>query len=737
MLVDAYRMTGTEAARAFRQRQDWTKSPAERNAEYISQELLTPPKKVRDRLEDLKGDTSEKANREREKMLRDWVRQMNRLKKQLAHLGLDLEHMTDAEISAWLSNKTRATRAVRAVQAAKADAWDAMYEYWISSILSAPPTQVANFVGNAGNSVWDFTAQRLAESMVNLAVRDPNSAQFSEFAPMMRAIMPGLQRASRNFLQAWRTESPVFEEEVMGEEGATKLETMHGAAIEGQKGRIIRMPLRLLLAVDEFSKSLIGQIQASAEAHRIAKGENLTGADYSSRIDALMEPGSIAWQNAVDKAKELSFQEEMGKLGNAVVLGRNATPGARYFLPFIKTVSNIFRSAVRKSPLGTPALLYRMARQGAVNLQWDGSGYRYTRKEFVQHAAEQMLAWTVFFALRGLVEPGDDDLPQLTGTVPYEFSKRGQRDLAYRTAPPMSIRIGKEWYSYGRIEPFATAIGMMVDGLNAMRDSKNGLDHTTALGELMKHLTAQVKDKTFARGIGDFLNAIEDGASVTEWLGNFATSWVPNLIRTGAKESDTMIREQKVWGRGEEWADRLKDRLEYKALPLAANAPQPKVDLWGREIQKDAGISPGTDWLWRMMSPARSQPGGNVETPDRAILNWNNAHPNERFAPQAPPTYWMKNVRQPDGSKKEVPIYMTDGEYNSFLQTSGRAALALVNMAGINAENPTRADLKKIDESLEKARRMARDRLWQERIRRTVGDPFAKPQPAGTAIPAP
>lgn len=715
-LTNAFRFTGTEQARAFRQRRDLTKTPAERQKAYVLEALFTPPKTIRDKVD--KADDTE-----RERLLRDWTRQMNRVKKQLKDLGLDLENMTDAEISSWLADKTRASAAIRTISTAKADKWDALYEYWISSILSAPPTQVANAVGNTAHSVWDFTAQRMAESIVNLAVGDKNSAQLGEFAPMIRAFLPGVARGAKNFMQSLRTETPTFEEEVLGQHGSSKIEDNHsGPAIEGTKGRIIRLPLRMLLAVDEFSKSVVGQMQAAAVSYRLAKAEGLSGAAMTSRIDALMsKPNSIAWQEAVTKADELSFQQDMGGLGNAVVMARNSTPGLRYQLPFIKTVANIFKTGIRKTPLGSAALLYRMSRQGAVSLNWDSkSGYRYTPKEFVPHAAEQLLAWGMLFALRGLVEPGDDDLPTITGTSPYTPSSRGQRDLAYRTAPPMSVRIGKDWHSYSRIEPFATGIGVMIDALNKMRDARNGEENSAAIGDYMSHVLAMVKDKTFLRGIADFLSAIEDPASMTEWAGNFATSWVPNIIRAGTRETDDVMREQKLWGRGDEWTERLEDRLKYKALPIAANAPEPKVDLWGREIEKDKH-SPGTDWLWRMTLPSRTQKGDSIMDIDRALLKWNNTNPNAKFAPQPPAPSWQKTI-----NGKQHTFYMSDSEYHDMLVMSGKMSVARIQAAGIDYENPKQADLEKISDAISKSRKQAREILWTQRVSRALGNPIPR-----------
>ena len=129
-------------------------------------------------------------------------------------------------------------------------------------------------------------------------------------------------------------------------------------------------------------------------------------------------------------------------------------------------------------------------------------------------------------------------------------------------------------------------------------------------------------------------------------------------------------------------------------------------------------------------------PGSRPDTVmeiDRMILRWNNANPNEKFAPQPPAPKWDKTVKQPDGTKKEVQIYMTDSEYNRFLQIAGRSAAARLQVAGLNYDNPTKADLEKIDDALAKSRKAARDTVWTERVTRALGNPL-KTKPAPPAI---
>jgi hypothetical protein len=221
--IRAYRMSGTEQARGMGMRHDETLSPAERMSEYVAQAILTPPQKLRDRID------KAKSHRGEEQRPQGLGRQMKRLKQRLKDIGLDMDAMTDEQIVKFLESRTNAAQAVHAIASAKSDVWDALYEYWVASILSGPATNVANMVGNIGNAAWEFTAQHMMESVVNVVAQDPHSATFGEMPHVWAGFLPGMADGWRRALQSWKTEVAVFDAEVMG----------HDTVSEKHKGRAL------------------------------------------------------------------------------------------------------------------------------------------------------------------------------------------------------------------------------------------------------------------------------------------------------------------------------------------------------------------------------------------------------------------------------------------------------------------------------------------------------------------
>lgn len=708
-LLDGYRRGRTEVARSLAIGFDRFESPQQRRKNAIATALTAPTKQQAKELADIDeqlarpGADTDTLIAKRDQIIRRQTEEIKKLRQELRDLGWDL-----ATIDQIAADPDQAHQLGNDISALRATFWDKAHEFWIASILSGPKTQVRNIVGNTANTAWEFTAQRLAEVFTNLFQGDASSAQIGEFAHILKAIRPGLRHGLGRLARTWKTEQPMFEDEVGGK-GTTKIETLRGPKIKGRKGKIIRTPLRLLMAMDEFQKALIYDMEVAAQAYRVAKAEG--AADIDARMAELIEDKEHEiHQLAVDKAELLTFQKELGEAGKAVSKAREGIPGLRYIIPFVRTPVNIFKQGLSKT---APGAAFNVAR-GLMDPN-------ISKSEMNRRYAELMLGTLITLGLAEALGMfgDDDDEPWITGPQPFNTTKRGERDLAQRTAPPSSIRVGDRWYSYQFIEPFATTLGTTVGALEAVRDMVNNKDDKgQALGRAVATVTSQLKDKTFLSGIGDLMEAIEDpDRFVQSWATNFATSWVPNIARQTARESDPFVRETRKWG-VDDWSSRMVDRIRYQALPLASNAPQPKVDLWGREIRKPEGFSPATDFMFRLLNPAPGRDGPDpeaVETKlDRLILNYNNLHPSDTFAPEAPRPTFQFNLSTSS---------MTDQEYHDFMQVAGREAVRRLEpqlngdkfYRQLNVDQPDAADIEAIKDALSKGRDKAKRELLKKR----------------------
>lgn len=710
LLTTAWRETGTEQARGFRQRQDRFKNPADRAAAFVAEALVKPDPATQQRLD--KAKTPE----EMREILRDFAKQMETLRAKLLGLGVDLDLIETAK-----NNPKKMAHAIKAISVSRAGFWDVLKEYWICSILSGPKTQGANIVGNVTSIGWDFTAQRLAESLVNVFARDPGSAQFGEFPYIAAGLVPGLVRGTRNALRSIIQERPVFEEELLGKmpfEGSTK-HGLRGPAIKGIKGRVIRTPISFLMAMDELDKSWAAQMQVGAVAYRMAHGEEgLRGEPMRARMAELMDDlQSDAWSRAFLHAKYLVFQEELGNLGKWVMKSRKLpTVGHALFFqfPFIKTFLNIFKMGVRKSPVGSVALAKRLAWQGAVKLNWNKGNWEYPKSLFVRDTAEQLLAWGLTYLLVGWLHREDDEPPSITGTKPWGTTSPGERAAAWRIAPPQSIKIGDAYHSYARIEPLATTLALTVDMIEDVRKAKTGQDYLAALGKVVLHITEQTRNKTFMQGMGDLLDALESPRNAGKGVANFASSWMPNIFRQTGRARESYIREGRVWGAaGAEWMQNLMRRTGQKAWPFGENHGMPKVTPWGEDIKSGSMGSPLTTFVYRVLVPSNIVDIGDRDPRavalDRLLLTWNNEHPKDIWWPGIPaPNYTYPKAM----TLKSGKAWITDKEYHDFLKVSGTRILDRLSKMKLNVEHPTIRDIRIIQSTVEAVRKDTRARMF-------------------------
>lgn len=726
-----YDAGGTEEARSFASRRDSLLTPEQRQIEVMNTVFFQNTEKSTVRLNQIaeklkRPDVSKrerfKLEKERDGIVKRETARRKKIYDKMVEEGYPLKDpdaLKDPDVVASIIRRRAPENATK---------WDKAHELWLASVLGNPATQTANVAGNVINAAWDFTVQRMAEAMVNTVARNETGAQLGEFQYLVKGMKPGFRRAVRNMLQSWRTELPAFESQVGGPHNYSKIETLKSPAIGGRdiiptlkvkgglgigwtnKGRVVRAPLRALMAMDEFSKSMAAEMEAHAQAYRSGKAQGLQGDALAAHI--AKEVGDLqsdAWRLGVEKAEELTFQAELGRGGKAIMYGRDAVPGARYIIPFVRTPINIFKTGLAKTPLGTLRVIQRMAMDK-----------EYTGRILQRDVAQQAIAWAMAFGLGealGLFNDEENgELPFVTGTIPYVPGKQGAREIAMGAVPPMSIRLGDTWVSYARIEPIATMLGTTVDLINNIKQVKNGRDATAALGAFYSHFISQAKDKTFLRGLSDIIDATENPKSLASWASNFAASWVPNSVRAGLGATEDTLKETNLTGDLETFAPKVVGRTLERMAPGQPLMPQrPKINIWGEEVTKDNGKHAATDWLYRLTVPSQtvdlSERDPLALQLDRAILNWNNANPDETFAPQRPSVSYQVTEKG-----KEKTKYWSDAQYEELSRLTGAIALdALEKRADkINFDKPTAQQIKMIRSVLEQARARAKRQVLRQ-----------------------
>ena len=138
-------------------------------------------------------------------------------------------------------------------------------------------------------------------------------------------MWPGFQQGARNWARSFKTELPVFEDDVNGTQSTPR------AAIGGKVGRTVRLGTRMLQATTQFAKTISGTMQAHAEAYRDAKAKGLSGDKLSQYVaDQVANLRSPAWQRGLGFANETTFSGPPSKLGKALTKLKSDVPFFKY-----------------------------------------------------------------------------------------------------------------------------------------------------------------------------------------------------------------------------------------------------------------------------------------------------------------------------------------------------------------------------------------------------------------------
>jgi hypothetical protein len=330
-------------------------------------------------------------------------------------------------------------------------------------------------------------------------------------------------------------------------------------------------------------------------------------------------------------------------------------------------------------------------------------GKRKFDNDYIGRFAEQIIAWGIVASF--IVGDDEDDLPVITGTS----SRYGSAEQKFKAnkVPAYSIKIGDTYFSYKRIEPLASGLAVIADGINALRDVKNGQEATKVMKKLVGGIKQLVVEKSFLDSLGEINRVASDPErSMAKFATNFASSWMPNVVRQTLNVFDDNVRDTKSRSKGAEWWE---DQFKIITDRMGITKASPKIDYFGREISKDALEDSGALRLARLLPVQAVSADSNMNDAERLIWNWNHNNPNNEYYPDVPSYYFRRNNKK---------YYFSGEDYQQFAKESGQLALRQINNALrhglLNIDNPTEKDIKLIKSIFTKARSLTRDKMFWE-----------------------
>lgn len=460
---------------------------------------------------------------------------------------------------------------------------DAFIEAWVMGLLSGPKTHLVNVMSNTSVVALSMLERRAAEG-ISRALGTEGGVEAGEAAMQLFGLVEGFKDALRYAWKALKTG-----ESGMGlgkletpREGAISAEALGmasgswaGRAVDGI-GQLVRVPGRLLVAEDEFFKTIGYRMELKAQALRQAAADVNAGRippdRLKARIAELVEnPPENLRLAAADQALYQTFTQAPGKFAASVGRLVGDYPGLRLVLPFVRTPANIARFVFERTPLAPLMSGFRadLAAGGA-------------RRDLA--LARMGLGSAVLLTAADLAMSG-----RISGGGPVEPS---QKAALMRTGwQPYSIKVGDRWYSYRRGDPLGMTLGLAADMVEMLQntdwDSPEAKEAEAVAAALAAAVANSALSKTYLSGLSELFDALSDPARYSEgYFKRQAGSLVPTGAAEIARAIDPYMRE----------VASMVDGLRARTPGLSQDLP-PRRDLWGRPLSYESGLGTGYDIL--------------------------------------------------------------------------------------------------------------------------------------------
>ena len=429
-----------------------------------------------------------------------------------------------------------------AEKASKATTWQKVVEAWKAGLVSGPFTQIANILGNV-----TFEATRPLVDVVAVAVNRASGSpeRMSAVEPLARIIgnVHGTVDGAR---MAWST--------LLTGNDMTKVD-QHRKAIEGTAGEIIRTPFRLLSATDAFFRisNERGEAYTLAARQAAAEGYNPATREFRARLQEIAQNPTDAMQAQIEAAgQRFTFNTPLGEAGQSIQSTIRQLH-LEWAVPFVQTPANVAKEMLRLTPAAPIIGEWRAAiAEGGV-----------ARNKAI---AEMVVGTAVGTAMFSFASSGS-----ISGSGDPDPRKRAVQMAA--GWQPYSVKIGDTWYSYQRLQPVGTLIGMAAD----MADAWEHLtpDESDKIPKILSTAFANaITNQTFLQGITNIINAISDPNRFgPRFVQGLAGSLVPGIVAQPAQMMDPYKRE----------VDSVMDAVKNR-LPGMSETLRPKRDAYGEPI---------------------------------------------------------------------------------------------------------------------------------------------------------
>ncbi|WP_062223509.1 hypothetical protein [Aureimonas sp. D3] len=357
------------------------------------------------------------------------------------------------------------------------------------------------------------------------------------------------------------------------------------AMVEGNS-----LPTRISGFTDELAKQTIGRSYVAAEAHVDGVGEalrlGLKGGEAKAFVrdfvsdklaQAFDASGRLVHKKALEEAQVGTFSQDLlpGTIGHTVQMAKTRHPGLGFILPFTKTPTNLLRYGWKMTPgLNTLQGEYRAMLKGEKGAEAQA-----------QAMGQMALGTSAMLATASLASLG-----YVTGGGPSD--PKARQELLATGWQPYSVVVPnadgtKSYVSYGRIDPVAIPLGIVVDLQDAMATMGEDMEDASTVEKLgtagvalLSALTKQFQSKSYAMGFSQFLNAIIDpDERAGPYAGQMASDFVPFASMLRQTDGDPYMRDAR------DFVDKI-----LATVPGLGEGLPARYDAFGDPIRQRNGL---------------------------------------------------------------------------------------------------------------------------------------------------
>ena len=493
---------------------------------------------------------------------------------------------------------------------------NAVNELWLNSLLSGASTQAINIVSNTmvtwidvlevagGAGISAIKNPKEGARQLKLAQRQ--AVGIVKYARISAELAGSTLRHGRNILDEESMVNEAVNNVVgdvaigSGNKDILKVFSDPSMSAIDRIGNIIRIPSRGLMGGDELFKQV--NFRAKAYAYAAEEIDKLIGSgkvpdgDFDKLVEARIDEAYKAAREskkgdvladpiankALRAARVNTFTNDLGETGKAFQGFVGDVPLLRQVVPFIRTPINILKYSVKRSPLGLAsksmkAAIERGGEEGAQAI------FQMTYGTVLWGGAYMMVSDKLV-----TIDAGGGDKMEVQRFQGSWAGYTYQQKQAMRAsgASPNSYynESNGTWEAYNRFDPMAMFIGVAADVRDVMESGKtDGLSDASSAAIIA--IANQFKDKSYVKGLSDFIKAADDPERYWEnYVNQKVGSFVPSAV--AQLKGDENIREVRS----------VMDAV-LNRLPVFSETLEPTYDILGQpNIRPEGFLQKGTKW---------------------------------------------------------------------------------------------------------------------------------------------